>query len=110
MALSYGKKAGAQPSDTSEAELYACPASTELIGKIVVTNVTATAATFRLAVLNSSGSATGSDWIVYDLSIEDTTPIEERTFKVTLAALQAINIQSGTSSALSYVLDGLEKS
>lgn len=107
MAIEYKRLAAAAPSDTNEAELYAVPTGSEIIANLVVTNLTASPVTFRVAHTDTSGAAAAEDWLAYDESL----PMGSRlTIPITAKNPETIRIQAGTANALTFHLAGMLKS
>ena len=105
MADAYNKLASLRPANTNEAELYAVPASTELIGKLTVCNQSAVDRTYRVAFTDTSGAATTDEWVRYDNPLLANTSHE--IGPISLGAGNTIRVQSGTADAISFVLVGL---
>ncbi len=69
--ISYGLIATSlNPAATAETEWIVCPASHEYIGTVKITNLDASASTFRLAQTPASGASTAADWLIYDYSLD----------------------------------------
>ena len=108
MATSYKILGQAAPSDTSNADLYTVPASTEaVISTLLVTNTTGTDATCRIFARVAGAAAAASNAVIYDgtVTANDFTAI---TVGITLAATDVISVQSGTGSALTFQAFGSE--
>ena len=108
MATTYKVLGQAAPADTANADLYTVPASTEaVISTIVVSNVTATDATCRIFVRVAGAAAAAGNALVYDgtVAANDFTAV---TVGITLAATDAITVQSGTADALTFQAFGSE--
>lgn len=96
------------PTNTSNADLYTVPASTQaVISTISVTNDTATSATFRIYVRVSGAAASATNALYFDapLAANSTLLI---TAGLTLAAGDVLTVQSGTSNALGFQAFGSE--
>lgn len=106
MAIEYKRLAAAAPADTNEAELYAVPSSSEIIANLVITNVTGTAATFRVAHTDTSGAAAAEDWLAYDESLAANGRL---TIPITAKNPETIRVRSGTADALTFHLAGMLK-
>jgi len=105
MADAYDLLATLRPADTNEAELYAVPASTQLIGNLIICNQTAVDRTFRVALTATSGAATVHQWIRYDIPLLANLP--EDIGPISLGAGRTIRVQAGTADAISFVLTGV---
>ena len=110
MGNDYGRKGALSPTDTSETELYACPASTELLGGVLnITNRTSNTVTYRIAHTDASGAAADEDWSGgYDTEIfgNDVHQIAG----ITMGPGETIRVRTDTPNSLSFVLTGMEKS
>lgn len=99
------------PTGTSNTLLYTVPALTSaMVSRIIVCNQTASAATFRIALVASGGTVTNNyDWIAYDISCPANDTIN---FAVGagMATGDMIYVRSGTGSALSFSAYGIEVS
>ena len=85
------------PSATTLTTLYTVPASKEaVVSTISVANLTATAATFRLAVRPAGASITNAHYIGYDITVgaSDSTLI---TVGLTLATTDVISVYASTA-------------
>ena len=106
MTIEYKRLAASRPANTTEAELYAAPAATEVIGDLYIANQTANAATFRVAHTDAAGAATSEDWLAYDETLEANS---SKVIHVTLGPLETIRIRAGTADAISFLLSGMVK-
>jgi glucose-6-phosphate dehydrogenase assembly protein OpcA len=85
------------PSATTLTTLYTVPASKEaVVSTISVANLTATAATFRLAVRPAGASITNAHYIGYDITVgaSDSTLI---TVGLTLATTDVLSVYASTA-------------
>jgi glucose-6-phosphate dehydrogenase assembly protein OpcA len=85
------------PSATSLTTLYTVPASKEaVVSSISVANLTATAATFRLAVRPAGESIANKHYIGYDITVgaSDSTII---TVGLTLATTDVLSVYASTA-------------
>jgi glucose-6-phosphate dehydrogenase assembly protein OpcA len=85
------------PSATTLTTLYTVPASKEaVVSTISVANLTATSATFRLAVRPAGASITNAHYIGYDITVgaSDSTLI---TVGLTLATTDVISVYASTA-------------
>lgn len=106
MAIEYGRLAALAPADTNEAELYAVPSSSEIIANLVITNIVATLATFRVAHTDTAGAAAAEDWLAHDESLAAHSRI---TIPITAKNPETVRVQSGTANALTFHLAGMLK-
>jgi hypothetical protein len=108
MAFGYKILGQAAPADTSNADLYAVPASTEVIvSSLAITNVTATDATYRIYVRAAGATAADSNALVKDATAgaNTTTTIG---IGISLAATDVLTVQSGTADAVTFHAFGTE--
>lgn len=80
------------------ATLYNTSASTSaVISSILVTNTAASSATYRIAIMNSAGTPSASNWVVYDASVaaNDTVCL---TLGITLSNSQYIRVSSSANT------------
>lgn len=85
------------PSATTLTTLYTVPSSTEaVISTISVANLTATAATFRLAVRPAGASIEDKHYIGYDITVgaSDSTLI---TVGLTMTATDVLSVYASTA-------------
>ena len=95
------------PAATTLTSLYTVPASKEaVVSSISVANLTATAATFRLAVRPAGASIANQHYIGYDITVgaSDTTII---TVGLTLAATDVLTVYA-SSATVSFNAFGSE--
>ena len=86
------------PSATTLTSLYTVPASKEaVVSSISVANLTATAATFRLAVRPAGASIANQHYIGYDITVgaSDSTII---TVGLTLATTDVLSVYASTAN------------
>jgi glucose-6-phosphate dehydrogenase assembly protein OpcA len=86
------------PAATTLTTLYTVPASKEaVVSSISVANLTATAATFRLAVRPAGASIANQHYIGYDITVgaSDSTII---TVGLTLATTDVISVYASTAN------------
>lgn len=96
------------PANTNNADLYTVPAATQaIVSTVTVANITATAATFRLAVRPAGASIANQHWIAYDVSLGGADAVT-LTLGITLAATDVLTVRSGTANALAFAAFGLE--
>jgi glucose-6-phosphate dehydrogenase assembly protein OpcA len=88
------------PSATTATTLYTVPSAKEaVVSSISIANLTATAATFRIAIRPAGATIANEHYIIYDLSLSATATFTY-TSGVTLAATDVVTVYSanGTSS------------
>ena len=108
MATSYKILGQAAPANTSNADLYTVPASTEaVISTLLVTNTTGTDATCRIFARAAGAAAAASNAIIYDGTVA-ANDFKAITVGITLAATDVISVQSGTGNALTFQAFGSE--
>lgn len=98
-----------RPSVTTEVQLYAVPAATEIDGVIRICNQDTTARTFKIAHTTAGhgdNAALGPDWIYYDKSIPANETFE---LSVEAAATETIRVQASVADKISFVLEGVKK-
>lgn len=96
------------PADTNNADLYTVPAATQaIVSTVTVANITATAATFRIAVRPAGASIAAQHWISYDVSLGGADAVT-LTLGITLAATDVLTVRSGTANALAFSAFGAE--
>jgi glucose-6-phosphate dehydrogenase assembly protein OpcA len=86
------------PSATTATTLYTVPSSKEaVVSSISVANLTATAATFRIAIRPGGASLTNAHYFAYDITVgaSDTTVI---TVGITLATTDVITVYASTAN------------
>ena len=105
MANAYGRIAALRPADTSEAELYAPGAGEEAIVTLYVCNQDSSDRTFRVALTDASGAATGEDWLYYDQTVWANMSFSLRAIALTYG--QTIRVQASIADKISFVLSGL---
>jgi len=109
MATTYKTLGQSAPSATTETDLYIVPASTStVVSTLVVSNRSATDATFRVSVSVGGGATATKDYIAYDLSCGG-NGINAFTFGITLAATDKVRVYA-SSANLSFNLFGSELS
>jgi len=109
MATTYKVLGQQNPAATTATTLYTVPAVTQaVVSSISVANLTATAATFRIAVQKAAdvGSIVDKQYIGYDITVgaSDSTII---TVGLTLAASDLIKVYASTAT-LSFQAFGSE--
>ena len=95
------------PAATTATTLYTVPAATEaIISTIVIANLTATAATFRIAIRPNGAALANSQYIAYDITVgaSDSTAL---TLGVTLDATDVVTVYASTAN-LTFTAFGSE--
>jgi glucose-6-phosphate dehydrogenase assembly protein OpcA len=95
------------PSATTATTLYTVPSATEaVVSTIVIANLTATAATFRIAVRPNGATLANSQYIAYDITVgaSDSTAL---TLGITLDATDIITVYASTAN-LTFTAFGSE--
>lgn len=98
MATTYKVLGQSNPSATTLTTLYTVPSATNaVVSSIVVANLTATAATFRIAVRVAGASITNSQYIGYDITVgaSDSTVL---TMGVTMGATDVLSVYASTAN------------
>lgn len=98
------------PTDTSNADLYTVPSSTQaVVSTISVTNDTATSATFRIYIRKDGATAAAVNTLYYDTPLAGNSTLLI-TAGLTIDAADVITVQSGTANALTFQAFGSEVS
>lgn len=108
MATTYKILGQSAPSNTSNADLYTVPSSTQaVVSTIFVSNVTATEATCRIFIREGGATAAVGNALIYDAPVaaNDFTAI---TTGITLGETDVITVQSGTADSLTFHAYGSE--
>ena len=107
MATTYKVLGQSNPAATTATTLYTVPSATEaVVSTIVIANLTATAATFRIAVRPNGATLANSQYIAYDITVgaSDSTAL---TLGVTLDAADIITVYASTAN-LTFTAFGSE--
>jgi glucose-6-phosphate dehydrogenase assembly protein OpcA len=107
MATTYKVLGQSNPSATTATTLYTVPASTQaVISTIVIANLTATAATFRIAVRPAGAALANSQYIAYDVTVgaSDSTAL---TLGVTMNTTDVLTVYASTAN-LTFTAFGSE--
>jgi glucose-6-phosphate dehydrogenase assembly protein OpcA len=86
------------PSATTLTTLYTVPAATEaVVSSIVIANLAASAATFRIAIRPNGASIANSQYIAYDITVgaSDSTVL---TLGLTLDATDVLSVYASTTT------------
>ena len=96
------------PANTSNADIYTAPASTQaIVSTVSVANLTTSAATFRIAVRPAGATVANQHWLAYDVSLGGNDSVT-LTLGITLAATDVLTVRSGTANALAFSAFGVE--
>ena len=98
MPTTYKVLGQSNPSATTATALYTVPSATQaVVSSISVANLTATAATFRIAVRPAGASITNAHYLGYDITVgaSDSTII---TVGLTLNATDVITVYASTAN------------
>lgn len=98
MATTYKVLGQSNPSATTLTTLYTVPSATQaVVSSIVVANLTATAATFRIAVRPAGASITNAHYVGYDITVgaSDSTVL---TLGITMGATDVLSVYASTST------------
>jgi len=107
MATTYKVLGQSNPAATTATTLYTVPAATEaVVSTIVIANLTATAATFRIAIRPDGATLANSQYIAYDITVgaSDSTAL---TLGITLDATDIITVYASTAN-LTFTAFGSE--
>jgi hypothetical protein len=98
MPTTYKVLGQSNPSATTATTLYTVPASTQaVISTIVIANLTATAATFRISVRPAGAAQTNAMYIAYDITVgaSDSTAL---TLGVTMNTTDVLTVYASTAN------------
>lgn len=107
MATTYKVLGQSNPSATTATTLYTVPSATQaVVSTVVIANLTATAATFRIAVRVAGATLANSQYVAYDITVgaSDSTAL---TLGVTLGAADVITVYASTAN-LTFTAFGSE--
>ena len=98
MATVYKVWGQSNPAATTLTTLYTVPSATEtVVSSIVIANLAAAAATFRIAIRPNAASITNSQYIAYDITLgaSDSTVL---TLGLTMDAADVLSIYASTAT------------
>ena len=98
MPTNYKVLGQSNPAATTLTTLYTVPSATEaIVSSIVVANLAATSATFRIAVRPDGASIANSQYIAYDITLgaSDSTVL---TMGITMNAADVLSVYASTST------------
>ena len=107
MATTYKVLGQSNPAATTATTLYTVPSATEaVVSTIVIANLTATAATFRIAIRPNGAALANSQYIAYDITVgaSDSTAL---TLGITMDAADVITVYASTAN-LTFTAFGSE--
>ena len=107
MATTYKVLGQSNPAATTATTLYTVPAATQaVVSTIVIANLTATAATFRIACRVNGATLANSQYVAYDITVgaSDSTAL---TLGITLGAADVITVYGSTAN-LTFTAFGSE--
>jgi len=107
MATTYKVLGQSNPSATTATTLYTVPSATQaVVSTIVIANLTASAATFRIAVRVAGATLASSQYVAYDITVgaSDSTAL---TLGITLNATDVITVYASTAN-LTFTAFGSE--
>lgn len=98
MATTYKVLGQSNPSATTLTTLYTVPSATQaVVSSIVIANLAASSATFRIAVRPAGASIANSQYIAYDITVgaSDSTVL---TLGLTLGATDVLSVYASTTT------------
>lgn len=98
MPTNYKVLGQSNPAATTLTTLYTVPAATEtVVSSIIIANLAASAATFRIAIRPNGAAIANSQYIAYDVTVgaSDSTAL---TLGVTLDAADVISVYASTAN------------
>ena len=107
MATTYKVLGQSNPAATTATTLYTVPSATQaVVSTVVIANLTATAATFRIAIRVAGATLANSQYVAYDITVgaSDSTAL---TLGVTLGAADVITVYASTAN-LTFTAFGSE--
>ena len=107
MPTNYKVLGQSNPSATTATTLYTVPSATQaVVSTIVIANLTASAATFRIAIRVAGAALANSQYVAYDVTVgaSDSTAL---TLGITLGATDVITVYASIAS-LTFTAFGSE--
>ena len=98
MATTYKVLGQSNPAATTLTSLYTVPSATQaVVSSIVIANLAASSATFRIAVRPAGASIANSQYIAYDITVgaSDSTVL---TLGLTLGATDVLSVYASTTT------------
>ena len=97
MATNYKVLGQSNPAATTATTLYTVPAATQsIVSTLTVTNQTATAGTYRIAVRVAGAALAAAQYLAYDVSLPGNAT-DTLTLGVTLGATDVITVYASTA-------------
>jgi hypothetical protein len=97
MATNYKVLGQSNPAATTATTLYTVPAATQsIVSTLTVTNQTATAGTYRIAVRVAAATLAAAQYLAYDVSLPGNAT-DTLTLGVTLGATDVITVYASTA-------------
>jgi hypothetical protein len=98
MATNYKVLGQSNPAATTATSLYTVPAATQaIVSTLTVTNQTATAGTYRIAVRVAGAALAAAQYIAYDVSLPGNAT-DTLTLGVTLGATDVITVYASAAT------------
>ena len=98
MATNYKVLGQSNPAATTATTLYTVPAATQaIVSTLTVTNQTATAGTYRIAVRVAGAALAAAQYIAYDVSLPGNAT-DTLTLGVTLGATDVITVYASAAT------------
>ena len=106
MTTAYKRLAALRPADTSEAELYEVPASTEAIVTLNICNQDTSERTYDVAYTDADGAASGEDWLISGKAI----PAKEthQVVGIAMPAASTLRVKASVADKISFIAFGME--
>lgn len=107
MPTTYKVLGQSNPSATTATTLYTVPSATQaVVSTIVIANLAATSATFRIAVRVAGATLANSQYVAYDITVgaSDSTAL---TLGITLGATDVVTVYASTAN-LTFTAFGSE--
>jgi len=105
MANTYTRLAALRPANTNEAELYAVATGEYIVAELFICNQSAVERTYRVAITDASGAASGEDWIHYDFPIQANM---SHKFTIACGDGDTVRVRASVADLISFVLTGLK--
>ena len=107
MATTYKVLGQSNPSATTASTLYTVPSATQaVVSTIVIANLAASSATFRIACRVAGATLANSQYVAYDITVgaSDSTAL---TLGITLGAADVVTVYASTAN-LTFTAFGSE--
>lgn len=106
MAIAWKILGQSNPSATTLTDLYTVPASTEVVGQVIVANRSAVATSFRISLAANGAADDNSQYIAYDVAIAGNAVYSSP--KITIDATDKVRVYA-TLATLTFTLMGGEE-